>query len=127
MAGDRFFHGSTLEFCGQWRPCRPRGDHLVNLAKYALGLNPWIPAAPPIGVSLSGSYLHLTFPRMKIATDVTYHVQGSPDLFNWLDVWTSGTNAYTGGTNAAVFVTVPDSVRESSANSRFMRLVISKP
>jgi len=105
----------------------PAGDQFENLAKYALGLNPWIPAAPPIGVSLSGSYLQLTFPRLKAASDVTYHVQGSPDLINWSDIWTSGTNAYTGGTNTAVFVTVPDSVRVSSVKSRFMRLGVTKP
>jgi len=105
----------------------PAGDEVENLAKYALGLNPWKPAAAPVSAVRSGGYLGLAFPRLQVASDITYHVQSAPDLINWSDTWTSGSNAYTGGTNASALLTVPDTVLETSTNERFMRLVISKP
>ena len=97
----------------------PAGNGLPNLLDYALGIHPW--------AGTSSGCLCLTFRRMQIASDITYHVQSSGDLVSWTEVWSSATVPYTGGTNASIQVTVPDTTLISGTNRRFMRLRVTRP
>jgi hypothetical protein len=106
-------------------------DGLPNLVKYALSLNPLIPAGSgrPTSTTTNG-FLTLTFTRRKDATDITYHVEGTGSLgTNWSELYTSTSTAYEGGENATSAVTVFDTIPLSIApdGRRFMRLKITRP
>ena len=107
------------------------GDGIANLVKYALGMNPTVPATNGLpDMKMTNNKLALTFNRQKSATDVVYEVQAAGDLFGFSNatvLWSSATNAYGGGTNASESVTVQDSVSTGSTNRRFMRLQITRP
>ncbi|MFZ9874501.1 MAG: Ig-like domain-containing protein, partial [Candidatus Methylacidiphilales bacterium] len=107
------------------------GDGIANLVKYALGMNPTIPATNGLPeMKMTNSRLALTFNRQKSATDIVYEVQAAGDLFGFSNatvLWSSASNAYGGGTNTSQTVTVQDTVDSASTNRRFMRLQISRP
>ncbi len=110
----------------------PAGDGIPNLLKYALGMNPTVPATDGLPeMKMTNSRLALTFNRQKSATDVIYEVQAAGDLFGFSNnptvLWSSASNAYGGGTNSSQAVTVQDAVDAASTNRRFMRLQISRP
>ena len=105
---------------------QPAQDGIPNLIKYALDLNPNIPATsglPVVGrMPLNGkTYLTLTFTDQSALTDITYTVEVSTDL----KTWQSGTvRTDNGATNTAVFRTltaIEDTPRQ------FMRLTITRP
>ncbi len=109
------------------------GDGLANIVKYALGLDPRVPAAPgeaPVAEATNG-ILSITFRRSREAADVTLHVEGTGDLANgWTEeIWSSATNAYGGGTNAVEVISVADPVPMSEAPSgrRYLRLKVTRP
>jgi hypothetical protein len=65
------------------------GDGIVNFAEYAMGTPPRSPnssALPrPMTVRDGGSeFLAITFQKSLLATDVTFEVQSSADLTNWI-------------------------------------------
>ena len=67
----------------------PAGDGIPNILKYAFGLNPLVAVSNglPFGNIASASasnYLALTFQRATNATDCTYTVGVSSNLFQWL-------------------------------------------
>jgi len=107
----------------------PSGDGLANLVKYALGLNPMVPASPnqlPVGsVQQSGgqNHLMLTIPRAAQATNVTYIVEVSSDLQNW----SSGPPYTVTLTNTPTLLVVRDNTPVPTAAERFMRLQITNP
>jgi hypothetical protein len=107
------------------------GDGIANLVKYALGMDPTVPATNGLPeMKMTNSRLALTFNRQKSATDVVYEVQAAGDLFGFSNatvLWSSASNGYGGGTNASQAVTVQDSVDATATNRRFMRLQISRP
>lgn len=110
------------------------GDGIQNLVKYALGMDPTMPATNGLpAIKLTNNKLALTFNRQKSATDIVYEVQATGDLFGFNTsngiIWssTNTTNAYKGGTNLSYPETVEDTVPVSSTNRRFMRLQISRP
>jgi hypothetical protein len=107
------------------------GDGIANLVKYALGMDPTVPATNGLPeMKMTNSRLALTFNRQKSATDVIYEVQAAGDLFGFSNatvLWSSASNAYGGGTNSSQTVTVQDTVDSASTNRRFMRLQISRP
>jgi hypothetical protein len=107
------------------------GDGIANLLKYALGMNPTVPATNGLPeMKMTNSRLALTFNRQKSATDVVYEVQAAGDLFGFSNatvLWSSASNGYGGGTSPWQAVTVQDSVDASATNRRFMRLQISRP
>jgi len=110
----------------------PAGDGIANLVKYALGMNPTVPATNGLPeVKITNNKLSLTFNRQKSATDIVYEVQAAGDLFGFSNnptvLWSSASNAYGGGTNPSQSVTVQDTVGTGSTNRRFMRLQISRP
>ncbi len=109
----------------------PAGDGVPNLVKYALGMNPTVPATNGLPeMKMTNNRLALTFHRQKSATDVIYEVQAAGDLFGFSNatvLWSSASNGYGGGTNPSQAVTVQDTVDASVTNRRFMRLQISRP
>ncbi len=109
----------------------PAGDGLANLLKYGLGLDPHqaVTAGLPTTSLSNGTYLSLTFTRLKSATDITYHVEVSGDLKAWNEIWNSLVVPYGGGTSPSQQVTVMDGVPISAApgGCRFLRLRVSRP
>lgn len=75
----------------------PANDHMPNLLKYAMGLDPRQPASPP-AMSIVGEpgaeRLSLTFSRLIAAKDVTYEVQAANSLDG---PWTTISSASAGG------------------------------
>jgi beta-glucosidase-like glycosyl hydrolase len=109
----------------------PAGDGLVNLLKYALGIDPHQATAAglPTPALSNGTYLSLTFTGLRSATDITYHVEVSGDLGAWNEIWNSTVFPYGGGISPAQQVTVADTVPISVApgGRRFLRLRVSRP
>ncbi len=107
------------------------GDGIANLVKYALGMNPTVPATNGLPeMKVTNNKLSLTFNRQKSATDIVYEVQAAGDLFGFSNatvLWSSASNAYGGGTNASQTVTVQDTATTATTNRRFMRLQITRP
>ncbi|MFM8654602.1 MAG: hypothetical protein ACKODZ_07740, partial [Verrucomicrobiota bacterium] len=107
------------------------GDGIANLVKYALGMDPTVPATNGLPeMKMTNSRLALTFNRQKSATDIVYEVQAVGDLFGFSNatvLWSSASNGYGGGTNPSQAVTVQDTVDSTATNRRFMRLQISRP
>jgi phosphodiesterase/alkaline phosphatase D-like protein len=107
------------------------GDGIANLVKYALGMNPTVPATNGLPeMKVTNNKLSLTFNRQKSATDIVYEVQAAGDLFGFSNatvLWSSASNAYGGGTNSSQTVTVEDTASTATTNRRFMRLQISRP
>jgi len=106
------------------------GDGIANLVKYALGMNPTIPATNGLPeMKMTNNKLSLRFNRQKSATDIVYEVQAAGDLFGFSNatvLWSSTTNPYTNASPSQT-VTVEDTVGTGSTNRRFMRLQISRP
>ncbi|CAM2867236.1 LamG-like jellyroll fold domain-containing protein [Rariglobus hedericola] len=101
-------------------------DGMANLLKYALGLNPNLPAtAASAGLILQvqtvegSNYLSYTF--TGTAADVTYVVEATSDLNG---TWTS---LYTHSGSAPGTVKVDDTQSLSSVTKRFMRLRVTRP
>lgn len=55
-------------------------DGMPNLLKYALGLNPTVPANNPVIGSISNNFLYLTVPRNPDASDISFWVEGTSNL-----------------------------------------------
>lgn len=105
----------------------PSGDGIVNLMKYALGLNPLITTTTGLPTfSLQSSLFNYQFTRMRDASDISYCVETTHDLMSnsWTEVWLSATNAYP-GTEPSVLETVPIDIGGST--NGFFRLRITRP
>ncbi len=98
------------------------GDGMPNLLKYALGLDPLVPAANPIVGDISTGYLRLTVPRNPNATDVTFYVEVTDNL---TALWT--TNGTTVDQNTPTLLQVHDNTPVSSSAAGFIRLRITRP
>jgi hypothetical protein len=107
----------------------PAGDRVPNLLKYALGLNPLIPATqaqlPSGGIQTDQgtNYLTLTVNRGATAPDITYTVEVSADLRTWL----SGFPNTVVLANTATQLVVRDNTPVPDATARFIRLRVSNP
>ena len=100
------------------------GDGLPNLLKYALNLNPLVPAINPLGVDESTGYLRLTVPRNPNAGDVTFTVEvNNTDLTNPGD-WTSTSTVVDQST--ASLLQVHDSMPINQADAQFIRLRVTR-
>ena len=108
----------------------PAGDGVPNLIKYALGLNPLVPALhgqlPSGGIQTNAglSYLTLTVNRSAEPADVTYIVQVSSNL---LSGWVSGAPYTVTLTNTASQLVVQDTTPVPAATEQFIRLAVSNP
>jgi hypothetical protein len=59
-------------------------DGIPNLAEFALGLNPLVADNSGLpGLTFSGNFATLTFPKNILLQGLTYTVQSSPDLVTW--------------------------------------------
>jgi hypothetical protein len=97
-------------------------DGMPNLLKYALGLDPLVPAANPIIGDVSTGYLRLTVPRNPNATDVTFLIEVTDNLTT---PWT--TNGTTVDQNTPTLLQVHDNTPVSSSAAGFIRLRITRP
>ena len=100
-------------------------DGYNNLFKYALGLSPttiYNPGAAGLPtVQVNGSN-HLTLSFDGVATDVSYKVQASSDLVNWLTIQT-----FSSGGAAPGNQTVQDTQAVGATPMRYMRLYMAIP
>ena len=120
----------------------PDGDGIVNLLEYAFGLNPNsasltnLPTAVLLTVT-TNQYLGIKFYRDTNATDITYTVEVSDDLTNWLQGCSySGTNSTSSNANTTEFsritnllevITVRDNTPVTDLPKRFIRTKVSYP
>src|SRR5208282_3890286 len=97
-------------------------DSMPNLLKYALGLDPLVPAANPIVGDISTGYLRLTVPRNPDATDVTFLVEVTGDLT--LPFTTNGTTI---DLNSPALLQVHYNTPVNSSTCGFIRLQVTRP
>ncbi len=97
-------------------------DGLPNLLKYALGLNPLVPANDSVSGDITTGYLRLTVPKNPDATDVTYHVEVTADL---VAAWT--TDGTTVEVNTATLLQVRANEPVAGSAAGFIRLRVSRP
>jgi hypothetical protein len=108
----------------------PAGDGVPNLIKYALGLNPAVPAIPaqlPSGrIQADGgtNYLTLIINRAAQPSDVTYIVEVSSNL---LGGWVSSPPNTVTLTNTATQLVVRDNTPVPATTERFIRLRVTNP
>jgi hypothetical protein len=102
----------------------PAHDGITNLIKYALGLNPTIPANSGLPVvSQAGGYLMLTYTKVKSATDIVYQPVWSNDLSSWASTGISEDVLLDSGTTQQV----RDKVPITTETKKFIRLQIVRP
>ena len=97
-------------------------DGMPNLLKYALGLDPLVPATNPVVGDISTGYLRLTLPKNPDATDVTFLVEVTADLTT--PFTTSGTTI---DQNTPTLLQVHDNTPVNSSTSGFIRLRVTRP
>ncbi len=108
----------------------PAGDGVPNLLKYALGLNPSVPATTaqlPFGnIQSDGgtNYLTLTVNRTALPSDVTYTIEVTSNLENG---WVSGPPYTVTLTNIPSQLVVRDNTPVPAATTRFIRLRVTNP
>lgn len=117
------YFGTTTNTAAAADTANPMGDGMANLLKYALGLDPLVPADNPVVVDISTGFLRLTSPKNPSATDVTFSVEVTDDLT--ASSWT--TNGTTVDVNTTTLLQVHDNTPVSSASNRFIRLHVSRP
>ena len=97
-------------------------DSMPNLLKYALGLNPNVPAANPVVGDISTGYLRLTTPVNPNATDISILVEVATNVTGpWS---TSGTTV---DINTSTQLRVHYNTPVSSSSKAFIRLHITRP
>ncbi len=97
-------------------------DGLPNLLKYALGLNPFVPANDPVAFDIATGYLRVTVPKNPSATDVTLFVE-TADIVP--SSWT--TNGITIDQNGPSVFQAHRDVSVGSADGGFLRLSVTRP
>lgn len=94
------------------------GDGLPNLLKYALGLDPRVPAMSPVAVDRPGGRLRLAVARNPAATDLVFAAEVTGDL----SAWSAG--------GAVIDVNSSTSFQAHDTgvgNARFIRLRVTRP
>jgi hypothetical protein len=97
-------------------------DHMPNLLKYALNLNPLVPTANPVTGDISTGFLRLTAPRNPNATDITMTVQIADSIAS---SWT--TNGTTIDQSTATLLQVHDNTPVLGSAEAFIRLAVTHP
>lgn len=97
-------------------------DGMPNLLKYALGLDPLVPAANPVVGDINTGYLRLTVPKNPDATDVTFLIEVTGDLTSPFT-----TNGTTIDQNTPTLLQVHDNTPVNSSAAGFIRLRITRP
>ena len=100
----------------------PAGDGIVNLVKFALGLNPTVCASKglPTLTQESGQYV-FRFTRPLLLCGITYTVQTSTDLVNWTGTIATTVESSTRTTETLV-ATLP-----ATGPRLFVRLQVTQP
>jgi uncharacterized repeat protein (TIGR01451 family) len=117
------YFGTTNNSAAAADTANPTSDGMANLLKYALGLNPLVPAVNPVVVDVSTGFLRLTLSKNPNATDVTFYVEVTDDLT--ASSWT--TTGTTVDVNTSTLLQVHDNTPVTSAANRFIRLHVSRP
>jgi hypothetical protein len=97
-------------------------DGMPNLLKYALDLDPLVPAADPVVGDISTGYLRLTVPKNPDATDVTFLIEMTSDL-----TLPFTTNGITIDQNTPTLFQGHDNTPVSSSTCGFIRLHVTRP
>ncbi|MGO8927924.1 MAG: LamG-like jellyroll fold domain-containing protein [Limisphaerales bacterium] len=103
----------------------PTGDGIGNVMKRFFGLNPLV-AAPlsawpyPLMVGTNFTY---NYTYSLLATDLTWQVQWSPDLFNWWTNIITDSSVSTNGNTEQRKASIPC----TTANPLFLRLQVTSP
>jgi uncharacterized repeat protein (TIGR01451 family) len=97
-------------------------DNMPNLLKYALDLDPLVPATNPVVGDISTGYLRLTVPRNPDATDITYRLEMTGDL-----TLPFTTNGITIDQNTPTLLQGHDNTPVSTPTNGFMRLHVTRP
>jgi len=97
-------------------------DGMPNLLKYALGLDPLVPATNSVVGDISTGYLRLTIPKNPNATDVTLFVEMTTGLQT---PWT--TNGIIIDQNTATLLRAHDGTPVNSSPGAFIRLKVTRP
>ena len=112
----------------------PDHDRQANLLEYAFNRDPRSPdSANPITVSIDHStqdYLQVVYTRRKPPRDITYHVEQSTDLTNWVEDSSliNETGAVDDGNGITETVTTRMTTPLSPGNDhRFVRLRVTSP
>jgi hypothetical protein len=121
----------------------PNHDGIANLLAYAYAFNPLVANTNPFTGNLAGRQFLLHFPRNTSASDITYLVQSSGNLFFWSNLLTytaasgwvtnmPGTGVSESPTNGVppaqfVNVTITSSTNvTANATNQFLRLQIHR-
>ena len=97
----------------------PDHDGLPNLIEYATGLNPLVPSANPMKVSISGGLLHISVGKNSGAVDAVLDVQSTTTLAN-PSSWT--TNGMVIDQNTSSQLSLHYSTPVASSPTRYLRL-----
>jgi hypothetical protein len=106
----------------------PAGDGLINIIKYAFGLNPNVVCQDPVSYKLAGQHLVITFNRPHPApSDISYLFEVTSNLTS--PTWNSG-SSYTSQTitnngNGTETVTVTDLTPVGSTAAHYLRVQIA--
>jgi len=105
----------------------PDFDGLANLLEYATGSYPTAANNALWNAALNGNHLALTFLWLKDATDITYRVIASNNLWDKTEIWSSASIPYPGGTAPVVRHTVTDPQVVTGNPRRFLWLMVTRP
>lgn len=97
-------------------------DGMPNLLKYALGLNPLVPASNPITGDIATGFLRLTVPRNTNATDITFLIESTGSVAG-----TWNTNATVIDLNTPPLLRGHDTNAVPAASQRYIRLHVTDP
>lgn len=102
----------------------PSGDGVVNLLKYAFGLDPALSGNSGLPVLANdGAYLTLTYTRVIADSDITYQAQWADDLHTWSTSGITEEILSDDGITRQIKAKIP----LNSAPHRFLRLNITRP
>ncbi len=101
------------------------GDGLVNLAEYALGLDPMLPDVPAPALIADASLLEFIYSRPDKVLDVTYQVEWSESLSaaTWSTAGVLQEILSDDGTTRTMRASMP----RGGSGKRFVRLKMSRP
>ncbi len=105
----------------------PTGDGMVNLLKYSLGLNPLVAYAPGTAISAAlapSNFLTMTIAKNPAATDVHLAIEVTGDLTSQASWSASGTTI---DLETPTTLEAHDNTPMTAAQSRFIRLKVSRP
>lgn len=103
-------------------------DGIPNLLEYASASYPTLFNLETYSTSETNDHLTFTFLRAKDAIDVTYRVMAVDNLLQpGIEIWSSASTSYSGGTAPNIPVTVTDPKRIGESSSRFLWLEVTRP